>query len=163
MFSWCTQAVSLPFAVCIMFWGCNKIENLMISFILHHKVLWVLIWGTLLRRGLPMTTYNLLLWRTRETYPRLIITVILFLKCLFNWWSGGCGFDPRRVRNILLWRLTMKYPTQPHYSILEDLLHIIQRTGPSCSQLTMLLFNDLLKFTWSDTQIWWNFLLKKCE
>ena len=35
--------------------------------------------------------------------------------------------------------------------------------GPSCSKLTMSLVNDSLKFTLSDTQICWNFLLKKCE
>ena len=29
--------------------------------------------------------------------------------CASDWWSGGCGFDPRRVGNILLWRLIMKY------------------------------------------------------
>ena len=32
-----------------------------------------------------------------------------------------------------------------------------------CSKLTMSLVNDSLKFTSSDTQICWNFLLKKCE
>ena len=37
------------------------------------------------------------------------------------------------------------------------------RSGPSCSKLTMSLVNDSLKFTSSDTQICWNFLLKKCE
>ena len=36
------------------------------------------------------------------------------------------------------------------------------KTGPSCSKLTMSLVNDLLKFTSSDTWCW-NFLLKKCE
>ena len=36
-------------------------------------------------------------------------------------------------------------------------------TGPSFSKLTMSLVNDSLKFTSSDTQICWNFLLKKCE
>ena len=35
--------------------------------------------------------------------------------------------------------------------------------GPSCSKLTMSLVNDSLKFTSSDTQIYWNFLLKKCK
>ena len=24
--------------------------------------------------------------------------------CASDWWSGGCGFDPRRVGNILSWR-----------------------------------------------------------
>ena len=27
----------------------------------------------------------------------------------FDWWLECCGFDPRRVGNILLWRLIMKY------------------------------------------------------
>ena len=38
-----------------------------------------------------------------------------------------------------------------------------KHTGPSCSKLTTSLVNDSLKFTLSDTQIFWNFLLKKCE
>ena len=29
--------------------------------------------------------------------------------CTSAWWSGGCGFDPRRVGNILSWRLIMKH------------------------------------------------------
>ena len=37
------------------------------------------------------------------------------------------------------------------------------KAGPSCSKLTMSLVNDSLKFKSSDTQICWNFLLKKCE
>ena len=40
---------------------------------------------------------------------------------------------------------------------------VITRQGPSCSKLTTSLVNDSLKFTLSDTQICWNFLLKKCE
>ena len=36
-------------------------------------------------------------------------------------------------------------------------------TRVSCSKLTTLLVNDSLKFTISDTQICWIFLLKKCE
>ena len=34
-------------------------------------------------------------------------------------------------------------------------------SGPGCSKLTTSLVNDSLKFTSSDTQICWNFLLKK--
>ena len=34
-------------------------------------------------------------------------------------------------------------------------------SGPSCSKLTTSLVNDSLKFTLRDTQICWNFLLKK--
>ena len=37
------------------------------------------------------------------------------------------------------------------------------KSGPSCSKLTTSLVNDSLKFTSSDKQICWNFLLKKCE
>ena len=36
-------------------------------------------------------------------------------------------------------------------------------SGPSCSKLMMSLVNDSLKFTSSDMQICWYFLLKKCE
>ena len=35
-----------------------------------------------------------------------------------------------------------------------------EESGPSCSKLTMSLFNDSLKFTSRDTQICGNFLLK---
>ena len=35
------------------------------------------------------------------------------------------------------------------------------KPGPICSKLTMSLVNDSLKFTSSDTQMCWNFLLKK--
>ena len=38
-----------------------------------------------------------------------------------------------------------------------------QSPGPSCSKLTMSLVNNSLKFTSSDMQMCWNFLLKKCE
>ena len=46
--------------------------------------------------------------------------------------------------------------------ILNDGGHYSATTGPSCSKLTTSLVNDSLKFTSSDTQIFWNFLLKKC-
>ena len=26
------------------------------------------------------------------------------VRCASDWWSGDCGFDPRRVGNILSWR-----------------------------------------------------------
>ena len=53
--------------------------------------------------------------------------------------------------------------------ILQNFVHIWKNTigstkhtsGPSCSKLTTSLVNDSLKFTSSDTQICWNFLLKK--
>ena len=41
--------------------------------------------------------------------------------------------------------LTMNYL---FFSVKEN-----QVPGPSCSKLTMSLVNDMLKFTWSDTQI----------
>ena len=31
------------------------------------------------------------------------------VPCLSDWWSGSCWFNPRRVGNILSWRLIMKY------------------------------------------------------
>ena len=36
-----------------------------------------------------------------------------------------------------------------------------RQPGPGCSKLTTSLVNDSLKFTSSDRQIFWNFLLKK--
>ena len=53
---------------------------------------------------------------------------------------------PEEIRNTYTW-----------YSLLSGVVW----SGPSCSKLTMLLVNDLLKFILSDTQICWNFLLKK--
>ena len=38
---------------------------------------------------------------------------------------------------------------------------MVRRSGPSCSKLTTSLVHDSLKFTSSDRQIFWNFLLKK--
>ena len=29
--------------------------------------------------------------------------------CTSDWWSGGCGFKPHWVGNILSWRMVMKY------------------------------------------------------
>ena len=43
----------------------------------------------------------------------------------------------------------------------EDSVECPSWSGPSCSKLTTSLVNDSLKFKWSDTQIYWNFLLKK--
>ena len=37
-----------------------------------------------------------------------------------------------------------------------------ENSGPSCSKLTTSLVNYSLKFSSSDMQICWNFLLKKC-
>ena len=49
------------------------------------------------------------------------------------------------------------------YFILAPRSTKTRRPGPSCSKLTMSLANNSLKFTSSDMQICWNFLLKKCE
>ena len=61
--------------------------------------------------------------------------------------------------------ITMHHNTvtvsKPH-SILMNFVDFI-KPGPSCSKLTMSIVNDSLKFALSDTQICWNFLLKKCE
>ena len=42
-------------------------------------------------------------------YQQLIAGLGGSLGCESDWWSGGCGFDPRWVGNILSWRLIMKY------------------------------------------------------
>ena len=49
-------------------------------------------------------------------------------------------------------------------TIAPDKVHFFfqpKNTVPSCSKLTTSLVNDSLKFTSSDTQIYWNFFLKK--
>ena len=46
---------------------------------------------------------------------------------------------------------------------LKPILKVRKQTVPSCSKLTTSLVKDSLKFTLSDTQICWKFLLKKCE
>ena len=48
-----------------------------------------------------------------------------------------------------------------HFKYLMFHHTIVKISGPSCSKLTTSLVNDLLKFTSSDTQICWSFLLKK--
>ena len=53
---------------------------------------------------------------------------------------------------VLIWSI---FPKPIFVVNLEEYL-----SGPSCSKLTMSLVNDSLKFTSSDTQIFWNFLLK---
>ena len=51
------------------------------------------------------------------------------------------------------------YPNIQLYCALP--LWLLSILGPSCSKQTMSLVNGLLKFTLSDMQICWNFLLKK--
>ena len=61
---------------------------------------------------------------------------------------------PLKIKSYINWKkmFVHEYLTLNQY-----------QPGPSCSKLTMSLVNDSLKFTSSDTQICWNFLLKKCE
>ena len=48
--------------------------------------------------------------------------------------------------------------------LINCFLEVCQRTGTSCSKLTMLLVNDSLKFQMAILQInYYFFLLKKCE
>ena len=63
---------------------------------------------------------------------------------------------------VKIWNTTQKYKVYYCITITPDKAHFSPKsTGPSCSKLTMLLVNESLKFTSSDMQICWNFLLKK--
>ena len=71
------------------------------------------------------------------------------------WVSWGLNLQPLDLQSDLLltvlWNLPAMYSRDPNQSYWS---------GPSCSKLTTSLVNDSLKFTSSDTQICWNFLLK---
>ena len=70
---------------------------------------------------------------------------------------------------IFLWRNKIKYlhSTNKHGTVMRSMEkqenYVCYHSGPSCSKLTTSLVNDSLKFWSRDTQICWNFLLKKCE
>ena len=68
-------------------------------------------------------------------------------------------FGPHHAEMCLRAYEDSKGSDQPAYS------HSLIRAFPGliCSKLMMSLVNDSLKFTSSDTQTCWNFLLKKCE
>ena len=78
------------------------------------------------------------------------------MKCrnLFSW-KNKKSILVCRLLKILPRVLCIHSPTFWH-----ELLPVQWTPGPSCSKLTMSLVNDLLKFTLSDMQICWNFLLK---
>ena len=44
-----------------------------------------------------------------ESYKLLLYGLCSSVGGASDWWSGGCGFDPRRVGNIISWKLIMKY------------------------------------------------------
>ena len=72
--------------------------------------------------------------------------------------------EPQRLKMYLRTCVPSEDADQPahaHRLISIFTGHIFDSSGPSCSKLTTTLVNDSLKFTSSDTQICWNFLLKK--
>ena len=83
----------------------------------------------------------------------------------------GSVSSPLNVRTIIYSIVSLRMPTIYWFSIyilyifanvLQPIDFFVLSSGPSCSKLTMSLVSDSLKFTSSDTQICWNFLLKKC-
>ena len=90
------------------------------------------------------------------------------LICVFTGHTGlNVGFVNRRlikfcgeIRKIICGHPLLSWVMQ---SIKNVSQFVVWSSGPSCSKLTMSLVNNSLKFTSSDTQICWNFLLKKCE
>ena len=81
-------------------------------------------------------------------------TIIPCHYCVWGWGGWGCeGGWLYKKWIIFIGKISSRASTVTWSSY----------TGPSCSKLTISLVNDSLKFTSSDTQICWNFLLKKCE
>ena len=111
----------------------------------------------------PTQILKLMVWGMITHYGRGILTFV------------DKNMDSTKYINILdnyLWPVVLKYFPQERWYFMDDNYpihrsHAVeefkQTSGPSCSKLTMLLVNDSLKFTSNDTQISWNFLLKKCE
>ena len=63
---------------------------------------------------------NLVHWTCSDTERVLTLNVLCIctwfcaglggsVGCAPDWWSVGCGFVPRRIGNILSWRLIVKY------------------------------------------------------
>ena len=91
-------------------------------------------------------------WRIRKLYigypPGVWVSSFLLLFFFFvSPWKH------------ILWVLCKALLMNTHNTYIHG--KIRKTSGPSCSKLTMSLVNDSLKFTSSDTQIRWNFLLKK--
>ena len=79
-------------------------------------------------------------------------------------WRPGRG----GTRNLLITSRHQVHPNEPPRQAGNSVCNVLHHSytlhsktsGPSCSKLTTSLVNDSLKFTSSDTQIFWNFLLK---
>ena len=60
-----------------------------------------------------------------------------------------------------IWTNKKKSPVLSSHSAIQRRTNALKRSGPSCSKLMTSLVNVSLKFTSSETQICWCFLLKK--
>ena len=78
--------------------------------------------------------------------------ILSLIQCIWKSIKGSVTACSMKCRTVMSWISASNYiQTGTSWS------------GPSCSKLTTSLANDSLKFTSSDTQICWNFLLKKCH
>ena len=100
-------------------------------------------------------TVGLILWNFTESI--LSAPSLKFLQIFSSMQNSGChGMERKNFKNLLSRIYWRAFNEIVRWCNLSDSL-----SGPSCSKLTTLFVNDSLKFTLSDTQIWWNFLLKK--
>ena len=118
-------------------------------------------WNIFYGHSLPSADSRRAVAVSGERMCTILVNHLEDLLCPVNVWlgklialdmtpMGWLGRKPqhKQTNTELIWLGSTLFATHP---------------GPTCSKLTTSLLNDSLKFTLSDTQICWNFLLKKCE
>ena len=127
---------------------------------------------------------------TRKAFATIVLKIDFFLVCIYCleisykntakcctnnpnkrfwsaglWWGGAiqtAGFGVQWPKyNIKSLSCTLRLFFLLLAFNKKSSIGLMKSSGPSWSKLTMSLVNNSLKFTWSDTQICWNFLLKK--
>ena len=99
-----------------------------------------------------------MLWILFSDIASQLILVFILLQIRGNqtWQTWICCWISGKI--LVLW---VRRKVAEVYEVSSILPSQMKMSGPSCSKLTMSLVNESLKFTSSDTQICWNFLLKK--
>ena len=106
---------------------------------------------------LGINTRQIACFYSAEVYdPAKVVTEVLKGLCSSEQACEICLFKDEITSTLLS-------PISHFLDVAVSILSVHNSAGPSCSKLTTSLVNDSLKFAWSDTQICWNFLLKKCE
>ena len=128
----------------------------------------------------PITSFRREIRKIFTWRPSYLEQWYAFMKKLAKWLSESpfiIVYEVRRYLLLLIFMITL-YQSSHAWSgwRWENVMTIYTlsiwtglsrqcryRSGPSCSKLTTSLVNDSLKFTSNDMQIFWYFLLKKCE